>query len=403
MAMTSGHTHAEESILSSFPIVFFGSLAIAGVVAFLLHKRLNGLPRIGEKFYDPIILTLGMWCLVGLLIDAFAHIAGEVDDTFFTPWHAIWYSGSAAYGAYIFYAVMPDGGLNQLIKSPFSVLKGVESHHKAGVYGIIVFAVSGFGDMIWHELLGVEENTDILLSPTHIGLFLGLIMSVSAPLWSAWADSNSGKNGLKSQLLLVFGVGAAWTVALLMFRYANLWIAPLQSYCYSSTLDFCWIDNYNEALEVGLRSLFIQAGLTTSVMAIFLQRWNPERGSMFVLFSFHAVGIWVYSEFDYSLLSMGVVLALFSEVFLFVQNKIGPKAYIPLMVALQVVVLLLFMLNFTSEISNVNYWIEGVNLHVLPFGWSIHSTVGAIVLCATIGWVGSIIAFPPKIPEEFTE
>ena len=43
-------------------------------------------------------LPLGLWCLGGLLTDAFAHISGVVDDTFFTPWHAIWYSGATAYG-----------------------------------------------------------------------------------------------------------------------------------------------------------------------------------------------------------------------------------------------------------------------------------------------------------------
>ena len=48
------------------------------------------------------------------------------------------------------------------------------------MWGIIVFFISGFGDMIWHETLGVESNLDILLSPTHIGLFAGLILSVPA-------------------------------------------------------------------------------------------------------------------------------------------------------------------------------------------------------------------------------
>ncbi|MBI19707.1 MAG: hypothetical protein CMB73_03940 [Euryarchaeota archaeon] len=398
--MAGDHSHEGTHFLSSFPVIFFGSLAIAGIIAFILHNRLKGLPKIGQKYYDPIVLILGMWCLVGLLIDAFAHIAGEVDDTFFTPWHAIWYSGSAAYGAYIFYAILPEGGFQQLIKSPFSVLKGIENHHKPGVYGIIVFAISGFGDMIWHELLGVEENTDILLSPTHIGLFTGLIMSVTAPVWSAWADAKSGKDGLKSQLLLVFGVGAAWTVCLLMFKYANLWLAPLQSYCYSATLDYCWYSDYNEALQIGLRSMYIQAALTTAVLAVFLQRWSPERGSMFVLFSFNALGVWVYSTFDYSLLWMGLILAVIAEIFVFIHRMKGPKWYIPFMVAMQIIVLIGFMLISTADISDTRYWIEGVNLHVIPFGWSIHSTVGSIVVSATIAWVGSIIAFPSKMPKE---
>lgn len=390
--------HGETHLLTSFPVIFFGSLLLAAILAGALHKKLNGLPKIGEKFYDPIVLVLGLWCLAGLLIDAFAHIAGSVDDTFFTPWHAVWYSGSAAYGAYIIYAIMPDGGMRQLVSQPFKTLKGIDSHHKPGVYGIVVFAVSGFGDLIWHETLGVEENTDILLSPTHIGLFVGLIMSVTAPVWSAWAKASSGRNGLRSQALIVFGLGAAWTVSLLMIRYANLWIAPLQNYCYSPGNAFCGHQYYNEALETGLQSLFLQAALTSVVLALFLKRWRPERGAMFLLFMFHAVGVWVYSEFDARLLWMGVTLALLAEIGTLAYKKAGPHVYISLAAASQVVVLLLFSLADAARLTNTRYWVEGVNIHVVPFGWSVHSTFGAIVVCALIGWITGVVAMSPAVP-----
>ena len=121
---------------------------------------------------------------------------------------------------------------------------------------------------------------------------------------------------------------------------------------------------------------------------------------MFVLFSFNALGVWVYSTFDYSLLWMGLILALIAEIFVFIHRMKGPKWYIPFMVAMQIIVLIAFMLISTADISDTRYWIEGVNLHVIPFGWSIHSTVGSIVVSATIAWVGSIIAFPSKMPQE---
>jgi len=390
--------HGDAHLLTSFPVIFFGSLVAAAVVGAMLHKKLNGLPKIGEKFYDPIVLVLGLWCLAGLFIDAFAHIAGSVDDTFFTPWHAVWYSGSAAYGAYIVYAIVPEGGMRQLVSEPFKTVNGIESHHKPGVYGIVVFAVSGFGDLIWHETLGVEENTDILLSPTHIGLFVGLIMSVTAPVWSAWAKASSGRNGLRSQALIVFGLGAAWTVSLLMIRYANLWIAPLQNYCYSPVNSFCGNPSYNTALEIGLQSLFLQAALTSVVVALFLKRWRPERGAVFLLFMFHAVGVWVYSEFDAQLLWMGVTLALLAEIGMLAYKKIGAHVYISLVAASQVVVLLVFSLADAARLTNTRYWIEGVNLHVVPFGWSVHSTFGAIVVCALIGWITSVVAMSPAVP-----
>lgn len=101
------------------PNDIFGTLVIAGSVGFFLNRRWSGLPKIGEKYYDIIVLTLGLWCLGGLLIDSFAHISGTVDDTFFTPWHAVWYSGATAYGAYIFYALLPEEGMSHLVRHPF--------------------------------------------------------------------------------------------------------------------------------------------------------------------------------------------------------------------------------------------------------------------------------------------
>ncbi|MGB1589699.1 MAG: hypothetical protein ACPHDO_05115 [Candidatus Poseidoniaceae archaeon] len=395
--------HAGPDLLFGFPTIFFGTLAIAGGLGYFLNKRWGKLPSIGEKYYDIMVLALGLWCLGGLLIDSFAHISGTVDDTFFTPWHAVWYSGATAYGAYIFYALLPEEGMSHLIRHPFEALKGLEPQHKPGVYGIIIFGISGFGDMIWHETLGVESSLDILLSPTHIGLFIGLCMSVSAPVWSAWANPQSGTSGLKSQILLIFGVGAMWSVILLMFRFANLWISPIESFCYSSSLDFCNNESYEDSLSFGLQSLYIQAAITCGMVLIFLQRWNPARGTMFLILTFHTIGVYVYTTFDNDILYMGLAWALIVELALPLYQKWGPKFYVPFIVATQVIVVMVSWYLKASDISNVSYWIEDGDLHVLPFGWTIHSTIGAVVVCATIGWLASVIGFPPEKPDLNTD
>ena len=97
---------------------------------------------------------------------------------------------------------------------------------------------------------------------------------------------------------------------------------------------------------------------------------------------------------------MGVTLAIVAEIFALGYNRIGPKVYIPLMAASQVIVFMAYGLMNVGDIAPTSYWIEGVNLHVIPFGWSIHSTIGSIVVCAAIGWFASIIAFPPQNAQE---
>jgi len=51
---------------------------------------------IGGIRFDRVITIFICWFLGGLFLDAWAHNHGLVDKTFFTPWHAVLYSGYAA-------------------------------------------------------------------------------------------------------------------------------------------------------------------------------------------------------------------------------------------------------------------------------------------------------------------
>ena len=54
----------DPNLLFGFPTLFFGTLAIAGLVAYGLHRRWGELPRVGAPRYDGVVLVLGLWCLV---------------------------------------------------------------------------------------------------------------------------------------------------------------------------------------------------------------------------------------------------------------------------------------------------------------------------------------------------
>lgn len=46
-----------------------------------------------------VTVLLGLWFTVGLFFDAWAHNNEAHLETFFTPWHAVYYSGFAATAA----------------------------------------------------------------------------------------------------------------------------------------------------------------------------------------------------------------------------------------------------------------------------------------------------------------
>src|SRR5207248_3791469 len=50
------------------------------------------------------------------------------------------------------------------------------------------FAVAGGGDYVWHTVFGIEQNIDILFSPTHVGLIAAMLVIVTTPVRAMWAD-----------------------------------------------------------------------------------------------------------------------------------------------------------------------------------------------------------------------
>ncbi len=63
--------------------------------------------------------------------------------------------------------------------------KALPSAYRIAVWGFVIFICAGAGDLLWHELLGIEEGVDALLSPTHQALGLGIFVLASGPISSA--------------------------------------------------------------------------------------------------------------------------------------------------------------------------------------------------------------------------
>lgn len=142
-----------------------------------------GRPRLRRsRRVDLVTVALGTWLLVGVFVDGWAHNNLRKLETFFTPWHALLYSGFAAVGGWILWQLRPafrDGRLDRT---------AVPLGYGLGAVGAGVFAVGGAADAVWHEIFGVEQNIQALFSPTHLTLFVGTALIMSTPLRAAWAD-----------------------------------------------------------------------------------------------------------------------------------------------------------------------------------------------------------------------
>ena len=96
-----------------------------------------------------------------------------------------------------------------------------------GLYGcccgiVISFAIAGGADLAWHTAFGIEQNIDILFSPSHIGLIATMLVIVTTPVRAMWADrSLRPAPGLRRLLPAVLSACLAATLVLLFVQYAN--------------------------------------------------------------------------------------------------------------------------------------------------------------------------------------
>jgi len=173
--------------------------------------------------FELTAVLLSFWYLGGLFIDGWAHNHGRTDETFFTAWHAVFYSGFAVVAA--FYAYTVWSSTNKRI--PWS--KALPKGHHLSLIGVAIFGFGGLVDMIWHETFGVEEDIEALLSPAHLTLALGMFLVFSgayrAFLYRSKEDRN-WKDWITPTLSMTFTV----SVLLFFIQYLSPTGAPIGFY-----------------------------------------------------------------------------------------------------------------------------------------------------------------------------
>jgi Tol biopolymer transport system component len=130
---------------------------------------------------DWILTILSVWLIGGFYVDLWAHSHGQVDDTFFTPWHATLYAGAASFGVVLGAAAIagrPRGiPLRDTLAPPYRI----------AFLGFLLFGIAGVLDLGWHAMFGFEADVESLLSPSHLLLATSGMLMVGAPIRSAGA------------------------------------------------------------------------------------------------------------------------------------------------------------------------------------------------------------------------
>lgn len=225
---------------------------------------------------DVVTLILALWTLIGLLVDAFYHSTDPTLESFWTPWHALFYSGFTATAGWLGWMALKrnDGTGHWLDWAP--------TGYRSALIGVVLFSIGGVGDAVWHTIFGVETSIDALLSPTHLFLFAGLLMILSAPLRSAWL--RSGPTHPTFGQFLVPLASLVFTSTLVAFMLTYAWAPSLTN---SMQIPYNPQDDFSELMAERVVMAVILSTLVMFVPLLAVRlRWRPPFGSATVFLTF---------------------------------------------------------------------------------------------------------------------
>jgi hypothetical protein len=322
-----------------------------------------------------ITLLLGFWLTIGIFVDGWAHNHfGDTIETFFTPWHAAFYSGFLILALWI-------GWLGRLgLRSGHRGLAAFPNGYEQGAVGVALFLLGGLGDMVWHTFFGIELGIDALFSPTHLLLFVGAELMVLSPLVSCWREPT----GRRAPAGMVWPALLSLTAALSFasFMLMDIW----------ALVDLPSASNFQGAKSLVAFTLMTSLMLTAPVLLL-LRRWQLPFGAVAVMFLVNTLLMRAMTVGldNIPLLVVVVVLAGLAADLLIWWLKPSPGR----IGTYRSVAILLPLLIW------VPFFVGAKQLNLL--GASLELWTGICVMAALAGLVLSALIVPPTLPAEAQE
>lgn len=332
---------------------------------------------VGGIRFDWAVIALSSWFLGGVYLDGWAHHHIPELETFFTPWHGVLYSGFLATATLLVVAWIRNGVRG------YPWRRALPVGYTLSLLGVPIFLAGGVGDMIWHELFGIEADVEALLSPTHLTLAIGGTLMVSGPLRAAWRRSE-GASGALARWPMLLSLTFTFSVMTFMTQFAHplveVWATPRGLGHHAARPIM--------AQALGVASILLQAALLAGFALLAVRRWGWRLpwGSLTLLFTLNAALLSVLED-EYRLIPAAFLAGLVADLLL---RRLKPSPERPAVLRL-----------FAFAVPAVYYLFYFLALMVTEsIWWSVHLWTGSIVLTGIVGWLLSYAFVPPAVPEE---
>lgn len=322
--------------------------------------------------FDWVMAVLSAVFVGGLFLDGWAHTHGRVDQSFFTPWHAVFYAGYAAVVAALVTSLLRSHARGY----PWE--RALPPGYGLSLLGAFIFAVGGAGDLIWHTLFGIEAGVEALLSPTHLALALGLGLIASGPVRAAWRRPElvSGWAG-QGPMLLALTV----TLSVLTFftEYAHPLVYPAAGAGHP----------YGGSEGLGVASILLQTVVLMGTILLVARFGTLPAGALTLMITLNAAAmgfLTFHGAYPVTLVIAAGAGGLLADL---LRTRVRPTPGRPAAWRL-----------FAFVVPAVFYFCYFLGLRVTEgIAWSVQLWTGSIMLAGLTGWLLSYLVLPSRSSE----
>jgi len=325
-----------------------------------------------SKIFNWIfIFFVGLWT-AGAYVDGWAHINLDSSlETFFTPWHAIFYLGIIATALSLIVFLIIN------LRRGYPLKHALPKEYLFSLIGVGLALAGGVGDMLWHGIFGIEEGIEALLSPTHLVLAIGGAIATAGPLYAVWHREKSRPiHAGPTVLSAAYFISTITFMVQFLHPFALPWSA--ESFTLSHSIPF------NYTVMLGVANILVLTVIFTGTILSLIKRWIFPFGSFAIILTINALAITLmkggYYQFILSALIAGLLIDICDKIL--IKKNIRRMPYI-------------HMFSFIAPFILFSTYMATIFLTDNMI-WSVHMWSGVPVIAGIAGYLTSYLAIPSE-------